>query len=87
MVRGVVTGRAVDRLTGHPLSGVILSHSQRHTVVMGLHVDVDGSFEFDFIAETVDVYLKRDGYRKTRVTIDVGNGENPDLGDVSMERL
>ena len=87
MVRGTVTGRAVDGVTGRPLSGVVLNHSQPHAVTMGIHLGADGKFEFKFVAETVEVYLKRDGYHETNVTIDVGNGENPDLGDVPMDRL
>jgi hypothetical protein len=87
MARGIATGRAVDAETGLPLSDVLLTESQRNTGMVDKRLDTDGRFEFDYVAETLGIWLKRDGYHKVKLEIDVGSGESAALGDIPMDRL
>lgn len=86
MVRGTAIGRAVDAETGRPLSRVSISQSQRHIVTMNIPLDEDGRFRFDFVAENIEIELKRDSYHDVSLSISVGSGESAELGDIPMER-
>jgi hypothetical protein len=87
MARGTATGRAVDAETGRPLSDVFLTQSQRNVTTVDKRLDTDGRFEFNYVAETLELWLKRDGYRKVKLEVDVGSGESAELGDIPMDRL
>lgn len=77
----------LDAVNNKPIPHATLTHSQLHSVIVGISINSDGTFSQDFVGEKLSLTIKASGYKPKNIEVNLKIETNTNFGDLYLERI